>query len=97
MCHVEHEGNRKKFNRRKGIPKKLAGSAPKTKPLDPGVEKNRRYRPGTVSLGEIRKLQKSSDLLIPKKPIVRLGKNLRKALSAVVGVLSRSLQRRHRL
>ena len=34
--------------------------------------KTRRYRPGTVALREIRKYQKSTDLLIAKTPFVRL-------------------------
>lgn len=36
------------------------------------VKKQRRYHPGTVALREIRKYQKSSELLIPHAPIVRL-------------------------
>lgn len=36
------------------------------------VKKPRRYRPGTVALREIRKYQKSSELLIPKLPFQRL-------------------------
>ena len=34
--------------------------------------KPRRYRPGTVALREIRKFQKSTDLLIRKLPFQRL-------------------------
>lgn len=37
-----------------------------------GVKKPRRYRPGTVALREIRKYQKSTDLLIRKAPFQRL-------------------------
>ena len=33
------------------------------------IRKPHRYRPGTVALREIRKYQKTVDLLIPKKPI----------------------------
>ena len=36
------------------------------------VRKARRYRPGTVALREIRKFQKSTDLLIRKIPFQRL-------------------------
>ena len=36
------------------------------------VKKPHRYRPGTVALREIRRYQKSTDLLIRKKPIQRL-------------------------
>lgn len=36
------------------------------------IEKRRRYRPGSVALREIRRYQKSGDLLIPKLPFSRL-------------------------
>src|ERR1700691_1250943 len=37
-----------------------------------GVKKPHRYRPGTVALREIRKYQKSSELLVRKLPFQRL-------------------------
>ena len=37
-----------------------------------GVKRPRRYRPGTVALREIRRYQKSTDLLIRKAPFQRL-------------------------
>ena len=37
-----------------------------------GVKKPHRYRPGTVALRQIRKYQKSTDLLIRKAPFQRL-------------------------
>lgn len=37
-----------------------------------GVKKPHRYRPGTVALREIRKYQKSTELLIRKQPFMRL-------------------------
>ena len=37
-----------------------------------GVKKPHRYRPGTVALREIRKYQKSTDLLIRKGPFMKL-------------------------
>lgn len=37
-----------------------------------GVKKKRRFRPGTVALREIRRYQKSSELLIRKLPFQRL-------------------------
>jgi len=37
-----------------------------------GIKKSYRFRPGTVALGEIRKYQKSTDLLIRKLPFQRL-------------------------
>ena len=43
-----------------------------TKPTDGGEKKTKKHRPGTVALREIRKLQKTTNLLIRKKPFVRL-------------------------
>lgn len=45
---------------------------PKGVPVPAGVKKPHRYRPGTVAIREIRKYQKSSDLLIRKLPFQRL-------------------------
>ena len=44
----------------------------KRAPLTGGVKKPQRYRPGTVALREIRKYQKSVDLLIPMVSFQRL-------------------------
>ena len=44
----------------------------KSAPVNGGVKKPHRYRPGTVALREIRKFQKSTELLIRKKPFQRL-------------------------
>ena len=41
-----------------------------------GVKKPHRYRPGTVALREIRRYQKSTDLLIKKLPFQRLLKEM---------------------
>lgn len=41
---------------------------------DPVVQPKRRYRPGTLALREIRKFQKSTDVLISKLPFQRLVK-----------------------
>jgi histone H3 len=37
-----------------------------------GLKKPHRFKPGTVALRDIRKFQKSVDLLIPKAPFLRL-------------------------
>jgi len=47
-------------------------AARKSAPTAGGVKKPHRYRPGTVALREIRKYQKSTDLLIRKAPFQRL-------------------------
>lgn len=49
------------------------GKAPRSKPPTAAPEKKtKRYRPGTVALREIRKYQKSTELLIRKLPFNRL-------------------------
>ena len=55
-------------------PRKQIGSkaARKSAPISGGVKKPHRYKPGTVALREIRKFQKSTDLLIRKLPFQRL-------------------------
>lgn len=53
--------------------KQLASKAArKQTPTNGGVKKTHRYRPGTVALREIRRYQKSTDLLIKKAPFQRL-------------------------
>ena len=47
-------------------------AARKSAPAQGGVKKPHRYRPGTVALREIRKYQKSTELLIRKLPFQRL-------------------------
>ena len=58
---------------RRQLRKQLATrAARKSAPATGGVRKPHRYRPGTVALREIRKFQKSTDLLIRKLPFQRL-------------------------
>jgi len=54
--------------------KQLIGTkaARKSAPQNGGVKKPHRYRPGTVALREIRKYQKSTELLVRKLPFQRL-------------------------
>ena len=47
-------------------------AASKSAPSTGGVKKPHRYRPGTVALREIRRYQKSTELLIRKLPFQRL-------------------------
>ena len=49
-----------------------AKAARKTAPAMGGIKKPHRYRPGTVAIREIRKYQKSTELLIKKLPFQRL-------------------------
>merc|ERR1712014_453112 len=52
--------------------KHVASKGAKKSAASGGVKKPHRYRPGTVALREIRKYQKSTDLLIRKLPFQRL-------------------------
>ena len=47
-----------------------------TAPTAAGLKKPHRYRPGTVALREIRRYQKSTDLLIRKAPFQRFVREL---------------------
>jgi len=68
--------------RTKVVPRKtLAGKVPRgnlltmaarATPTAGGIKKAHRYRPGTVALREIRRYQKSTELLIRKLPFQRL-------------------------
>ncbi len=51
-------------------------AARKSAPATGGFKKPHRYRPGTVALREIRRYQKSTELLIRKLPFQRLGREL---------------------
>jgi hypothetical protein len=51
-------------------------AARKNAPAAGGVKKPHRYRPGTVALREIRRYQKSTELLIRKLPFQRLVREL---------------------
>ncbi|XP_004695484.2 PREDICTED: uncharacterized protein LOC101619890 [Condylura cristata] len=51
-------------------------AARKSAPATGGVKKPHRYRPGTVALREIRRYQKSTELLIRKLPFQRLGREI---------------------
>merc|ERR1712107_340438 len=57
-----------------GAPRKQLATkaARKSAPSTGGVKKPHRYRPGTVALREIRRYQKSTELLIRKLPFQRL-------------------------
>ena len=58
-----------KVPRKQLIAQKIAR---KSAPATTGVKKPHRFKPGTVALREIRKYQKSTELLIRKLPFQRL-------------------------
>lgn len=50
----------------------VTNAARKSAPATGGIKKPHRYRPGTVALREIRRYQKSTELLLRKLPFRRL-------------------------
>ena len=64
----------KSFPGAKAPRKTISFKAParKTTPIQMSIKRPRRFRPGTVALREIRKLQKSTDLLIRKLPFQKV-------------------------
>ncbi|CAH1383745.1 unnamed protein product, partial [Tenebrio molitor] len=69
----QDQADRTQVHRRKSPRKQLATKAArKSAPATGGVKKPHRYRPGTVALREIRRYQKSTELLIRKLPFQRL-------------------------
>jgi histone H3 len=65
--------------RSKQTPRKLKSAVKATRKSAPtagGLKKPQRYRPGTVALREIRKYQKSTDLLLPQLPFERLVRDI---------------------
>lgn len=64
-------GGRPIVARKLGFPKRKKG-----KEKGYAVKRQRRFRPGTVALREIRKYQKSTDLLIRKAPFQRVVRNI---------------------
>ncbi|KAL6044205.1 hypothetical protein STEG23_019888 [Scotinomys teguina] len=77
VCHLFAMARTKQTARKstggKAPRKQLATKAArKSAPATGGVKKPHRYRPGTVALREIRRYQKSTELLIRKLPFQRL-------------------------
>ena len=77
-------------------------AARKSAPSTGGVKKPHRYRPGTVALREIRRYQKSTELLIRKLPFQRLVREIAQDFktdlrfqSAAIGALQVDFEERH--
>ena len=70
---LEQNKQQEKSTGGKAPRKQLASKAArKSAPSTGGVKKPHRYKPGTVALREIRRFQKSTELLIRKLPFQRL-------------------------
>ena len=75
-----HKQLQPKVQKKKG---KAKGSVKKLPPALQQTKEPCRYRPGTVALQEIRRYQKSTELLIRKLPFQRLVRELAQDLSKV--------------
>ena len=64
------------FKKKRAAKGQHASKARKSNKSNAGVKKPHRYRPGTVALREIRRYQKSADLLIRKLPFARVVKEI---------------------
>ncbi|CAJ1346417.1 unnamed protein product [Effrenium voratum] len=74
-----------------------AKAARKQAPVVGTMKKTHRFRPGTLALREIRKYQKSTDLLIRKLPFQRLVKEIAQAASKAISLHGRAMQWQHAL
>ena len=74
-----------KRNLQKSPRKSLASKARATK-ADQGVVVKKRWRPGTVALREIRRYQKSTDLLIRKAPFQRFVREIAQGMGGIQGL-----------
>lgn len=60
-----------KTSKSQGTKAKGSKSMKKTAPAEGGIKKDRRWRPGTVALREIKRYQKETKLLIQRAPFQR--------------------------
>lgn len=56
-----------------------------------GIKRPHRFRPGTVALREIRRFQKSSELLIKKRPFQRLVREITQDIKADIRFTSEAM------
>merc|ERR1719213_594162 len=69
--HTARKATSSKAPRKSVADKSVKGKAPSSV-ATPGVKRPHRFKPGTVSLRETRRFQKSTELLIRKLPFQRL-------------------------
>ncbi|KPI35792.1 histone H3 [Cyphellophora attinorum] len=84
---------------RNGSHQAASKAARKSAPSTGGVKKPHRYKPGTVALREIRRYQKSTELLIRKLPFQRLVREIAQDFksdlrfqSSAIGALQESVE-----
>ena len=76
-----------------GSKAKVAEAKKKTAPAEGGVktERSRRFRPGTVALREIKRYQKSTDLLLLRAPFQRLVRSIAQGIDPDIRFRSEAL------
>ena len=79
-----------------GNPRLLLATKTSTKPIVIGkCRKPFRYRPGTIALREIRRYQKTSELLIPRLPFQRLVREIMSSFKCDIKIQSIALGALH--
>ncbi len=82
----------RRANGMRPLPKKLLANVyRKQAPATGGVKKPHRYRPGTVALREIRRYQKTTELLIRRLPFQRLVREICQNLNVALRFQSPAL------
>jgi histone H3 len=76
MARTKQSARRSTGGRAPPVVMLAARAARKTAPMVGGIKRPHRYRPGTVALREIRKYQRSTELLLRKAPFARLVKEV---------------------
>lgn len=94
---VEENGVKKIKKIKNGVKKPITTKVKKFKVPNPpyGVIKPKRYRPGQAALREIRRYQKTSDLLIPKLPFQRLVREIALSFNPFIRFQSVAVQALH--
>ena len=80
---------------RKQLATKAARQATRNERPAAGIKKPHRYRPGTVALREIRRYQKSTDLLLRKQPFGRLVREITEQMQPSGDTNERTRVNRH--
>jgi histone H3 len=84
-----HKSTAQKVPRKQLVAQKIARMSA---PVTTGIKKPHRFKPGTVALREIRKYQKSTDLLIRKLPFQRLVREIAQEFKQEVRFQSTAVQ-----
>ena len=76
MARIKHTARKHASTNNKAHKTLLAKASRKTAPAMGGLKKPHRYRPGTVAIREIKRYQRSTELLIKRLPFQRLVRDI---------------------